>query len=165
MKTHFVTQLIIILVLLLSLVSCESHEQKTDVAFENFKEGKLSQKEDVAIPEDTSEKRAVIIKTPIKVQKTTEGENDWTKFKCEIEKKIIKNEIQINEIKAKANLTTKELKKASSLEKENNDIRRKMDEFKEDEKMKWEKFKLTIDQDVNDINVELKDINSTKTTI
>ena len=165
MKTQYVPQLITIFILSSILSACESHEKKVDEAFENFKEEKMSQPDNTVILADTNIKHTQIINEPVKIQTKKINEDEWTKFKSEVEKKIIQNEIQIKEIKVSVSLTAKELKKTSSLEKENNDLRRKMEEFKEDEKIKLEKFKLNINNDANEINLELKGISLTKAII
>ena len=45
-----------------------------------------------------------------------------------------------------------------SLEKDNNDLRKNMDQYKEEVKVMWENFKTKMNHDVNEIHIELKDI-------
>lgn len=146
---------------LLFLTSCQSHEQNTDEAFESFKEGKLMSEANDSSSKETNDKliKTDTIKTgKIKTEIIKENQNEWEKFKLEIEKKILVNKNKIKEIKNIPGADTKLLRKVSSLEKDNNNLRKKMDEYKEEEKMHWENFKTMMDHNVNDIGIELKDI-------
>lgn len=139
--------------LLTGLVSCESHEQKVDEAFDMVKkEKKLTKDTLLTIQDITAEE-----KKP-EVTKEKEHLTDWDKFKIETEKKILLNEDMIKEIKGKPNASSKLLKTMISLEKDNNDLRKDMDQYKEEAKVMWENFKTKINHDANQIHIELKDI-------
>ncbi len=135
------------------LAACESHEQKADDAFENVKEQKLKMKDTVSIAKES---------TPDSVKteslKKAEHPDEWTKFKTETENKIAANEIKIKKIKGIPNANAKLMKQVMSLEKDNNDLRKEMDEYKEEVKVMWENFKTKINHDVNEISIELKDL-------
>jgi len=133
------------------LVSCESHEQKADDAFDIVKAEKLRIKDTIVIENKIPE-------TSTKVFSVKEIESDWSKFKNEIEKKIFLNENIIKEIKSNPNVNAKLLKKVTSLEQDNNELRKKMDQYKEEVEVMWENFKTEINHSVNDIGIELKDI-------
>ena len=139
--------------LIMGLVSCESHEQKADEAFDMVKEEKKLTKDTPLTIQDITveEKKPEVIKEK-------EHLSDWDKFKSETEKKIQLNESLIKEIKGKPNANSKLLKNMISLEKDNNDLRKNMDQYKEEVKVMWENFKTKMNHDVNEIEIELKDI-------
>ena len=133
------------------LASCGSHEQKGDDAFERVKEKRMLSKDSNFIPK-------IIIQEPKKpvLEKKKENPDEWTKYKYEIEKKINTNENKIKEIRELPNVNANLLRKVTNLEKTNNDLRMKMDEYNEAEKVKWEKFKVSMNHSVNEIGIELK---------
>lgn len=138
---------------LMVFVSCESPEQKTDDAFELVKEEKMMAKDSFIAEKE-------ITKVPTKVEVVTKNESvdEWKKFKFETEKKILINENKIKEIKGIPDSNNKLYKQVTTLEKDNNDLRRQMDEYNEEMKVKWESFKVKINHDVNEIGIELQDI-------
>lgn len=151
LKSNFI--LIIGCSLLTGVVSCESHEQKADEAFEMVKEEKKLTKDTLLTIQDITveEKKTDVVKEK-------EHLTEWDKFKSETEKKILLNEDLIKEIKGKSNANAKLLKTMVSLEKDNNDLRKNMDQYKEEAKVMWENFKTKMNHDVNEIHIELKDI-------
>lgn len=153
MKPNVTSIIITCFVTAMVLVSCESHEKPADDAFERVKEEKM-------ISNDSDIVSKEIIQEPKKTKlvKKNASPDEWAKFKTETEKKIASNENKIKEIKGIPNANAKLLRKVTILEKENNDLRRQMDEYKEEVKVKWESFKQTINHDVNEIDIELKDI-------
>ncbi len=154
-NSNFITPLMMACFTALILASCESHEQKTDAAYERVKVEKLASKDtvDIGMPVIEEEKKTFPVKK-------IEVVDEWIKFKLETEKKIIANENKIKEIKSIPNANTKLLKKAAHLEKGNNDLRRQMNEYNEEVKVKWESFKTAVNHNVNEISIELKDIAS-----
>lgn len=141
---------------LMIFTSCGSHNQKTDEAFERVKKERLLSKDSITIKEALKQEPM-----NIGLVKNNENLDVWTQFKIETEKKIRSNENIIKEIKKLPNANPNLLRKVTSLEKTNNDLRRKMDEYNEDEKVKWEKFKTMMNHDVNEIGIELKAIKIT----
>ena len=145
MKTNLIGIITLITLTVTIFVSCESHEQKADDAFESFKENKMMSADGMTLEKAT-------------VEKKSDNTDEWSVFKLETEKKIIVNEKLIKNIRSSSESNAGLLKKATSIEKENNDIRKQMEEYKEEEKLKWENFKSTMNHDVNKINIQLKDL-------
>lgn len=134
------------------LFSCESHEQKADEVFEQVKVERMMSKDTAIINK--------ALQPPEKTDPLKKNEyiDEWTKFKMETERKIVANENLIKEIKTIPNASAKLLKEVTSLEQENNDLRKEMDVYKEEAKVLWENFKTQINHDVNKIGIDLKDI-------
>ncbi len=135
----------------MGLSSCESHEQKADDAFDIVKQERMFPKDSIHAKEEIIEEAK---KT--EVVKKKENQDEWTKFRTDMEKRIALNEIKIKEIKNTPNATSKLLKKVANLEKDNNDLREEMEEYYQDMKAKWENFKLKLNHDANDVDLELK---------
>lgn len=152
---NFISRIVAVCFSVMILVSCESHEQESDDAFEQVKEEKMISNENVS---DSVIKE--IIEEPKILKSAMKNENldEWTKFKIETEKKIRTNENKIKEIKGIPNADSKLIRTLISLEKDNNDLRKQMDEYHEEMKVKWENFKTKINHDINKIGIELKDI-------
>ena len=87
--------------------------------------------------------------------KKDETPDEWTRFKVETEKKIRLNERKIKEIKASPGANAGLLRKVSGIEKDNSDLRIKMDEYKEEVRVKWELFKASMNHNANNIEIEL----------
>ncbi|MES2397444.1 MAG: hypothetical protein V4549_15650 [Bacteroidota bacterium] len=138
---------------LMIFVSCESPEQKTDEAFEHVKEEKMMAKDSFI-----AEKEITKVPTKVEIIMKNESVDEWKKFKSETEKRILINENKIKEIKGIPDSNTKLYRQVTTLEKDNNDLRRQMDEYNEEMKVKWESFKVKINHDVNEIGIELQDI-------
>jgi hypothetical protein len=138
---------------LMIFVSCESPEQKTDEAFEHVKEEKMMAKDSFI-----AEKEITKVPTKVEIVMKNESIDEWKKFKSETEKRILINENKIKEIKGIPDSNTKLYRQVTTLEKDNNDLRRQMDEYNEEMKVKWESFKVKINHDVNEIGIELQDI-------
>lgn len=151
--THFISISILSCFCGILVISCESHEQKADHAFELVKEEKMMFPDSANIDQE-------IIEEPTKVAfvKKNETLDEWNIFRVEVEKKIRTNELAIKEIKNMSNADLKLLKKMTSIEQDNNDVIKKMDEYKEEEKVRWENFKTTINHNTQEISIELKDI-------
>lgn len=130
----------------LFIVSCTSHEKAPD-AFDLVKEKKSETK-------DSSTEVIVTKEVVTKVEYT----NDWIVFKNAIESKIKNNEKKIKEIKEMTNTNSKLFKTIEALEKENRDLQKQLNIYKEDEKARWENFKAEINHAVNNIEIDLKDI-------
>jgi len=135
------------------LNSCVSNEQKSDGAFEQVKKERM-------LHNDSNIVKNAIIQEPEKkeIVKKNETLDDRVRFKIELEIKIHVNEDKIKEIKGLSNLKASMNRKVKSLEQENNDLRKKIDEYFEDEKTKWETFKVTMNHNANNINIELNSL-------
>lgn len=151
----------------IALLSCESHEQKADDAFERVKvEKKIDQDsggavvvvvpqqpiiQDIKVPEAAS----VDVKKPdVKVI----NQDEWSVFRAETEKKILASESKIKAIKATAGTSAKMLEELSSKEKDYNDLRRKLDEYSMEAKEALGKFKVKMNHEVNEISIDLNDL-------
>jgi hypothetical protein len=152
MKINFIS-LCIKVCLLIILVSCESQEQKSNEAFDQFKEEKLMLKDCVLTNTDTFQRMKASL--PVKVN---ECENEWTKFSCEIENKIILNENKIKKLKQTPNADIKLFKKIVRLEKDNDELNTQLNEYEKEVKENLKKFKEKVDLKLNDIDTQLKDI-------
>lgn len=134
--------------------SCESHEQKADDAFENFKEDKMNLKDTIII-----EKLVPSTENQInKIEKLSEFE----KFKKEIEKKVLANENKIKTIKLTPNPNSKLFKRVLSLENDNKNLKNQFDLYQEELKKNFETFKNKLNLDVNEIDSELTALSSEK---
>jgi len=141
---------------LLVLSSCESHEKKVDDAYERVKESKKNFRDTVRTVVNT-EKPAEKIKVVLK----NETVDEWTLFKTEIDNKIIESENKIRELIQKRNASDNKSKfdrQITRLEQKNNDLRKRMNDYHEEVKVKWEKFKVGMHHDIDAIGIELKDV-------
>ena len=138
---------------ILVFFSCTSHEQKADDGFDRFKEEKL-------VLKDSNNSRRDTIQTPQKsvTVKKVEITDVWTLFVNEMKKKILANSNKIKVLKGIPNANVKLLRKVAGLEKENNDLRRQMDEYNEEMKVQREKFIVKMNHDANIIDIDLKDL-------
>jgi hypothetical protein len=134
--------------------SCESHEQKADDAFENFKEDKMNIKDTIIIEK-------MISKPEIQAAKI-EKISEFEKFKKEIEKKIISNENKIKLIKLTPQSNSKLFKRVLSLENDNKNLKIKFDLYQEELKKNFETFKNKLNLDVNEIESELTTLSKEK---
>lgn len=159
MKTKF-SFIISLCISILVFPSCESHEKKVDDAFETVKEEKK-------LLQDSDSVANLTIKDEKKIDpaKITEKPDEWTCFKNEIEKKIVLNEKKIKEIKGTPNTNSKLLVKVSHLEQDNNNLRTQMEEYKKEEKIRWDKFQSKLKEQANDINAELKQVSPSEKKI
>lgn len=152
-----------ILILLLFMASCESHEKKVDDAFEKVKESKMNGTDTTNVPTIIPPEE-----TKIKVVVKNELVDEWLIFKNETDLKINYSDDQIKILrskKGKSENQNKFEKQITELEQKNNDLRKQMNDYNEEMKLKWEKFKLGINHDIDEIAIELNDvkIHNTKT--
>jgi len=164
MNTNSISKIITICFTVFILYSCESHVKKADDDFELYKENKMHHQESVSnIKEITPEPKKIVQESKTVVQVTkNENLDEWTIFKRLTNKKIHTNEIEIEKLRNSPAVNAKMLKKVSALEKENNDFRRQMDEYSEKMKVSFENFKTTINHQVEEIDIKLKDIDTQK---
>ncbi|MDP1725247.1 MAG: hypothetical protein Q8M15_00585 [Bacteroidota bacterium] len=142
--------------------SCESHERKVDDAFERVKEAKRDFIDTAAIcvNENKPGKTRVIIKNEIT--------DAWALFRSETENKIKLSENKIKELKERRNNSENKAKfdkQINRLEQKNNDLRKKMNDYNEEVKSKWENFKVEMNHDIDEIEIELKDVTINNTNI
>ncbi len=130
--------------------SCGSHEKKPDDAFDRVKQVRM-------LSNDSNFTSDEILEESMKTEKVKKIVilDEWTKYKNEMERKIRQNENKIKEIKGHPEANTGSLRKVDRLEKANNELKTKMDEYHEKVKVKWEMFKTSMNHNVNVIELEL----------
>jgi hypothetical protein len=138
---------------LMVLASCESHEKKTNDAFDNFKEEKMMSEDSIMTGKEAAQEVNKV--EPVKIN---ENPDEWVKFKNEAEKRITTNENKIKKLKHMSDSDVKLFKKISHLEKNNDDLRRQLKEYEEEMKVNLEKFKERVMVDASEIDLKLKDI-------
>jgi len=132
------------------MTSCGYHKQKPDDAFDLVKKERM-------MSVDSSFVSEKVLQESMKTEpvKKIEATDEWTRFKLETEKKIHQNENKIKEIKELPDANAGLLRKAANLEKANNDLRIRIDEYQEEVKVKWEMFQTSMNHNVNEIDIEL----------
>jgi len=104
-----------------------------------------------------SDKRKILpVKSKVGIIEKNTLSNEQGQFKIETIRKIQMNQNKITEMKSLPDAGLN--KKVTSLEKANNALIIKMDEYNKNEKLKWELFKAEMNQQVNEIGIELKAI-------
>lgn len=155
MTTNFISKITVCFLMPLILFSCESQEQNIDDAFAEVKKEKMFLEDSI---NDSQEMVNDSLKTTVvQIQQITV--NNWTVFIQELDKKIIKNEQIIAALKSTPNYSIKLLKKVASLEENNSDLKRKVTEYQNDEKLKMEDFKKTILIETKEIDTQLNEMN------
>jgi len=149
LKRNIVTTIVGLSVIM--IVGCKSNEQKTDDAFEQVKEEKEQTNDSAKI-----NNAMTVVKSEAITDAKKNITDDRTQFKIETARKIQTNQNKITEMKSLRDADLN--RKVTSLEKDNNDLIIKMDEYNKDEKLKWELFKANMNQHVNEIGIELKAI-------
>lgn len=94
---------------------------------------------------------------------TDEYQADIAKYRLEATERIAANEKSIAEFNTRIDDQKKVAKadytiKIAELEKKNTDMKKKMDDYKEDGKDKWEKFKLEFNHDLEELGKAFKDL-------
>ena len=132
------------------ITSCGSHVKKPDDAFDLVKKERM-------MSNDSSFVSKEIIQESMKTElvKKTEILDEWTKFKLETEKKIRLNEIKIKKIRDLTDLNGNLRRKLTKLEKDNDNLKSRLDEYNEEVKARWEMFKASISHSANEICIEL----------
>ena len=130
--------------------SCGSHVKKPDDAFDLVKKERMMSNDSGFVSKE-------IIQESMKTEqvKKTEVLDEWTKFKLETEKKIRLNENKIKKIRDLSDINGSLRKKLTKLEKDNNNLKSRMDEYNEEVKAKWEMFKASMSHNANEIGIEL----------
>lgn len=152
MNFNIILKILIIALLITALFSCVSHEQKADEAFDMVKKEKMLSNDNYIFSKDKNQDSNKL------VIKQIQNLDEWAKFKIEMEKRLVINDKKIKELKIIHNSNSNIIRKAESLEKDNNEIRKQISEYQEEVKLKWENFKAKMNYDVNEIVIELKDI-------
>lgn len=150
LKTNIISLIITGCLSAIIITSCGYHKQKPDDAFDLVKKERM-------MSTDSSFVSEKVIQESMKTEpvKKIETPDEWIKFKNETEKKIHQNENKIKEIKELPDANAGLLRKVANLEKANNDLRIRMDEYREEVKVKWEMFQASMNHNVNEIDIEL----------
>ncbi|MDI1355513.1 MAG: hypothetical protein PSX36_11365 [bacterium] len=136
-----------------SLSSCESPLQKADDPFEIVKKERMLMRDSLSVSQPTAGPQA-----KADPPKETDCRSDWDKYKSETDKLLANNENKIKSLKNAPSLNAKILHRIAGIEEDNNRLRKQMDEYKEQAKLSWETFKTSMNHEVNNIAIELKDI-------
>jgi len=142
-----------VLLLMAVAISCTSREQKNDAAFNRVKQEKKETNDSAVVNEAMTfeiRKPKLVIKKEII--------DERTEFKQEITKRIQINQNKITEIKKSYDNSGGWGRKIAELENENNGLSITLDEYNKDEELKWELFKATMNQHVDEIGIKLKTI-------
>ncbi len=150
MKLYLIYNFLLSLSVSLILTSCSSPEYRTDDAFASIKEEKDSLG-------DSMINNIVVIQEPKKEEQLNkiEPQDEWLKFKTDIEKKILKNENNIKEFSKSSNASIKTLRRAEGLREDNNNLRRKLTNFEDELKIQKEKFKIELNNDIKVVSTNI----------
>jgi hypothetical protein len=162
MNTNSISKIIPICFAVLILYSCESHVKKADDDFSLYKENKMQSQETISTTKEITQAPKKIDQEPKRADQVRKNESpdEWTLFKRVTDKRIQANEKKIEALRNNPTENAKVLKKVSALEKDNNNLRSQMDEYNEKMKVSFDKFKTTINHDVDEIDIKLKDIDT-----
>lgn len=130
--------------------SCRLKDQKTVDAYDMVKEERMLLLDTNFISQETID--ASMQSQPVL---THEKADEWTAFEDEIETKLKSNDKLILEIKAMPHPNFFFQRKLKYLIMENNDLKIALDEFNDDKKLRWMKFKTSMVHDANKIEIEL----------
>lgn len=88
---------------------------------------------------------------------------DMEKYRAETAERIAANEIIIKDLNArianqKKDAQVKYKQKVAELEQKNRDMKKKMDDYKQDGKENWEKFKTEFNHDMDELGKAFKDL-------
>lgn len=161
LKVNFISIILTGCLSVMIITSCGSHVKKTDDAFDLVKKDRMMSNDSNFVSKkiiEESMKTEIVKKNENQVVKENETPDEWTKFKLETEKKIRQNENKIKEIRGLADLNASLRRKVTNMEKDNNDLKIRMDQYKEEVKVKWEMFQASMNHNVNEINIELNAI-------
>lgn len=130
------------------LSGCSSPEKKVENAEQNVLEAKEDAKE--ANQELAAKEQAAAL-------------SDFEKFKLEANEQINSNERRITELRIEMKTEGKEAraadeKRIDALETRNHDLKIKLDNYNDDGKSDWQKFKAEFNHDMDAIGAAFKDI-------
>lgn len=109
----------------------------------------------------------VVVSTPdesnsVMIKSTTQNK-DWEAFKIKTDSAINNNDVRIAALKSKMNKTGKAIDssyqlKIDQLEVKNQQMKIKMDNYKNDANQNWDSFKAEFNHDLNELGDALKNI-------
>ena len=152
-KPKYIQVIISSLIMVIVFTSCSPPKPKVDDAFDHVKKERTLKK-------DSSNIIKEIVEEPKKLEvvKKKEIQDEWTKYKNEMEFQIHLNANKIKEISSNPHLNDKILRKVKNLESDNNNLRIKIDEYIENEKVNFETFKVSMNHNVNQIGIDLSSL-------
>lgn len=138
--------------LLISNYACESHEQRSEEAFEQVKDdmaangdtNAFAEVEPIGAPQKAKPAKAYV--APM---------TEEAKFAKETESSINANEAMIKELKSLSS-DGKIMKKVSVVEKDNAELRLEMAAYLAEVKLRWETYRATTKLELDRISAELK---------
>ena len=172
MKTNIISRAIACCFSIILITSCESNVNDEKEAFENYKAAKNQLTENVNTSIDSNkiveekiiqpEKKVILKKESSSIKtdknivvKQNDTQNEWLSFKVEMKKKINENENKIKAIKSNPKTNRKNNRRIRLLEKDENSLRSRMNEYNGIAKPEWENFKTKMNEDANDLAIEL----------
>ena len=134
-------------IVILGIAGCNSPKQKAE---------KLENAEENVIEAQQELNEAVIDST-----------NEYDRFKAESEAKLIANDVKIAALKDqlktdKKEIRTKYEKQLTELEQKNAKLKSNIAEYKETDKSKWEKFKVSFNEDLDALGKAISGIATDK---
>lgn len=141
----------------MTLIACESHEQKADEAFKNFKVEKTIDIDSTIIYKDSANLLLKILpnKKGIKI-------DEGLKYKTDLEVKVKTNVLAINKLKKEYNSNTKAYRKILHLEEANNLFIIQLKNYEETVKKDRKLFEEKINQELNDMNLSINEYSLSK---
>lgn len=118
--------------------------------------GCTSSKENVESAQDDVKKADEALK-----QATKEYQEDMKAYRIETQEKIDANnkkiaELRLNAANKKESVRNEHLKGIEELERKNNQMKTKLDDYRDDGREKWERFKKEFGEDMNELGEALK---------
>jgi hypothetical protein len=100
---------------------------------------------------------------PIVADTLSAAQKEWEAFKDEANKKINQNEDSIRVFKKRAEkqeakMKAKIEKKIARLEKKNDEMKAKLTDYKDEGKVKWEKFQLDFNNGMDTLGTDIKGV-------
>jgi len=130
------------------LTGCQNTSKKEETAQENVEDARENLDD---AKEELSDARKVAT------------EDEWNAFKASTNATITENEMKIAEMKASMKKTEKSIEdeyaeKIEILEQKNNDIKVKIETYKNDTSSDWESFKLEYNRDMDELGQAMKNL-------
>ena len=144
----------------IALVACESHEQKADEAFKNFKgikEEKITTIDSTIIFRDSLNQilKTFSVKKIIKI-------DECIKYKLSLEAKVSANELAILKLKEEHHSNTKVYRKILHLQDVNALFVSQLRDYEATVKKDRKIFESKINQEMNDVNLSIKEYSNLK---
>ncbi len=147
--------------LTLCALACESKVEDPNAAFEDAKMLRTTQSDSVAIATEADALRAnakpELKNSSIPRPKVTIID-PWIAYARGIEARLLVNDATIKSLKSLAS-NARNYKKIAALEKENSEFRQQMLAYKAEETARWAEFKTKMDNQVDLLEIGLKELN------